>query len=256
MFLRVFPRSLNRVKLALLCAAAPLILGAGAANAQQAALSKEDVKTIIQEYLKENPKIIVEALENYRVQQESDMEKAAQKKITDFKPYFTGADRPSAGASAADAKVTIVEFFDYNCGYCKHALPDVQQSLKDNKDVRIVFQDMPILSPLSQTAAKWAVAAHKQGKYFEFHTALMKFEGNKTDEALAKISQEIGLNVDQMKKDAESPEVNADIQKSVDAAREIGIQGTPAFIVGDTLYRGYLGPDGLKKAIEEARKPK
>jgi protein-disulfide isomerase len=254
MSLTIFPRSLNTFKLALLCAAAPLVLGMGPANAQQAALTKDDVKTIIQDYLKENPKVVVDALENYRTQQESEMEKAAQSKITSFKPYFTGADRPSAGAAPADAKVTIVEFFDYNCGYCKHAFPDVQESLKENKDVRVVFQDMPILSPLSQSAAKWALASHKQGKYFEFHAALMKFEGQKTDEELARIAKEVGLNVEQMKKDAESPEVNEEIEKSMAAAREIGIQGTPAFIVGDTLFRGYIGADGMKKAIEDARK--
>lgn len=253
MSLTIFPRNTNLLKLALLCGAMPFVLGASSAHAADA-LTKDDVKTIIQEYLKENPKVVIDALDNYRTQQEKAEQDAAQKKITDYKPYFTQADRPAAGASPKDAKITIVEFFDYNCGYCKHAFPDVQEALKDNKDVRVVFQDMPILSPLSQVAAKWALAAHKQGKYFEFHAALMQFEGSKTEEAMAKIAKDLGLNVDQMKKDADSPEIAEQLKKSVDAAREIGIQGTPGFIVGDTLYRGYMGSDGMKKAIEDARK--
>lgn len=247
----MFSQKFNAFKLALLCGAIPFVLGAAPAQAAEA-LTKDDVKAVIEEYLKEKPGIVIEAIESYRTQQEANMEKEASKKLEQFKPYFSDKSLPSMGP--ADAKITIVEFFDYNCGYCKRALPDIQAALKDHKDVRVVFQEMPILSPLSQSAAKWAMAAHKQGKYFEFHSALMEFQGEKTDDALAKMATEIGLNVDQMKKDAASPEIDEQIKKSSEAAREIGIQGTPAFIVGNTLYRGYLGEDGMKKAIEEARK--
>ena len=241
----------SSLKLALLSAvAAPLIFAAVPVQAQ--ALTKDDVKGIVAEYLKENPGAIVEALEAYRVQEEQKMEKEPEAKLKQYAPYFADKSHPSMGP--ADAKVTIVEFFDYNCGYCKRALPDIQAALSENKDVRVVFQEMPILSPLSQSAAKYALAAHKQGKYFDFHSALMKFEGNKTDEALTKNAGEVGLNVEQLKKDIASPEIQAQIEKSAEAAREIGIQGTPAFIVGDTLFRGYIGPDGMKKAIEDARK--
>lgn len=246
----MFSKNFNTFKLALLCGAVPFVLNAAPAMAQ--ALTKDDVKKIIEETLKEKPAIVIDAIEGYRVQQEAEQEKQAAQKLEQFKPYFSDAGLPSMGP--ADAKITIVEFFDYNCGYCKRALPDIQAALKEHKDVRVVFQEMPILSPLSQSAAQWAIGAHKQGKYFEFHSALMEFQGEKTDEALAKIAGEIGLNVEQLKKDAASPETAEQIKKSTEAAREIGIQGTPAFIVGNTLYRGYLGEDGMKKAIEEARK--
>lgn len=253
MSLTLFPRKPTLVKLALLCGAMPFVWGAAPAAADPA-MTKDEVKAIVAEYLKEHPESVVEALEAFRTREESRMEQEAQKKVEQFKPYFASADRPSAGASPENAKITIVEFFDYNCGYCKRAYPDVQAAIDENKDVRVVFQEMPILSPLSENAAKWAEAAHNQGKYFEFHAALMKFQGNKTDDALARLAQEAGLDVERLKKDAESPEVAERIRKSTEAAREIGIQGTPAFIVGDTLYRGYLGPDGMRKAIEEARK--
>lgn len=246
-------RKLNILKLALLCGAVPFVVNAAPAVAAEA-LTRDDVKAIVAEFLKEKPEAIIEALEAHRANEEARQEKEAQAKVAQFKPYFTAADRPSAGAAPADAKITIVEFFDYNCGYCKRAYPDVQAAIDENKDVRVVFQEMPILSPLSHNAAKWAEAAHKQGKYFEFHAALMNFQGEKTDEALTKLAQEVGLNVEQLKKDAESAEVAENIKKSTEAAREIGIQGTPAFIVGNTLYRGYLGPEGMKRAIEEARK--
>jgi protein-disulfide isomerase len=238
------------LRLALLSGAVAFPLMISDASAQ--ALTKDDVKAIVAETLKENPGMVVEALENYRVQEEKKMEQEASAKVKEFAPHFADKGNPSMGPE--DAKITIVEFFDYACGYCKRALPDVQAALSEHKDVRVVFQEFPILSPLSQSAAKYALAAHKQGKYFEYHSALMKFEGQKTDEALAKIAGEVGLNVEQLKKDAASPDIDAQLRKSADAAREIGIQGTPAFIVGDTLYRGYLGPDGMKKAIEDARK--
>lgn len=240
---------LSPLKFALLCGVIPFIISA---PAQAQALTKDDVKGIVAEYLKENPGAVIEAIESYRAQEEAKMEKEATAKLKEYVPFFADKSHPSMGPD--DAKITIVEFFDYNCGYCKRALPDIQAALADHKDVRVVFQEMPILSPLSQSAAKYALAAHKQGKYFEYHSALMKFEGNKTDEALTKMATEVGLNIEQLKKDIASPDIEAQIQKSADAAREIGIQGTPAFIVGDTLYRGYIGPDGMKKAIEDARK--
>ncbi|MCD8497373.1 MAG: DsbA family protein [Alphaproteobacteria bacterium] len=248
-----FTRTVTPFKLALLCGAVmPFMLAAPATQAET--LGKDDVKAIIAEYLQENPKVVIDALEAYRVQEEKRQEAEASSKLKQFKPYFTAADRPSAGASADKAKITIVEFFDYNCGYCKRALPDVVSAISENDDVRVVFQEMPILSPLSQNAAKWAEAAHFQGKYFEFHKGLMEFQGNKTEDALSDIAKKAGLDVAKLKKDAESKEVQENIEKSMAAAREIGIQGTPAFIVGDTLYRGYIGEDGMRQAIEEARK--
>lgn len=232
-----------------ICAVAALGI-LGMPGTVRAELAKEDVQAIVKDYLFNNPEVVVDALEQYRIQKEKEDAEATLASIQKHKGAFVDGS-PSVGAE--NPKVTVIEFFDYNCGYCKRALPGVQAALKKNDDVLFVFQEMPILAPSSEMAAKWALAAHKQGKYFEFHSALMEFTGNKTEEVLTKIAGDLKLDVDQLKKDAASAEIAASIEKSKDAAREIGIQGTPAFIVNDEIYRGYLGDDGLQDAIEKER---
>jgi protein-disulfide isomerase len=216
-------------------------------------LSKADVETIVKDYLMANPEIILEAVDSYRQKQEQAMLEAAEKSIDKNIALLTSADAPSTGNPKGD--VTVVEFFDYNCGYCKRALPDIQTLLKADKNLRIVFREMPILSEASMAASQWALAAHKQGKYFEFHTALMEHKGSTDAAALEKLAKSVGLDVGRMKKDAASKEIDDMIKKDVMMATEIGIRGTPAFIVNGELHRGYLGPDGLKAAIDAARKP-
>lgn len=112
---------------------------------------------------------------------------------------------------------------------------------------------MPILGPSSDLAAKWAMAAHEQGKYFEYHAALMDFRGSKTESSLEKLAEDVGLDVEQMKIDAVSDKVRQYLDKSVAVARELGINGTPAFIIGDEIIPGYLGPDGLQEVIDASR---
>ena len=103
------------------------------------------------------------------------------------------------------------------------------------------------------TAAQWALAAKKQDKYFEYHSALMEYKGPKEEKQLEKIAKDLGLDVDQMKKDANSDDVQASIEESMQLAQTIGINGTPAFIVEEKLFPGYIGEDGMKAAIKEAR---
>lgn len=233
--------------IALLCLASFPAAAADALTAEQ----KEAVKATIGEYLKEKPEVVIEALEAYRAKQEQEMQQKAEANIKTNMDFLAGADAPSTGNPKGD--VTVIEFFDYNCGYCKKALPDIQQLLKDDKNLRVVFHEMPILAESSRTAALWAIAAHKQGKYFEYHVALMDTAGQKDVQALEKIAQDIGLDVKKMHEDANAPETAQLVDKSMSVARDIGVQGTPAFIVNGTLYPGYLGPDGLKESIEKAR---
>ena len=115
---------------------------------------------------------------------------------------------------------------------------------------------MPILSESSLDAARYALAAHKQGKYFEYHTELMNFRGTKNAESLEKIAADLGLDVEQMKKDADSEEIRNEIKTSLELSRDLGIRGTPAFIVDDTLSPGYLPYAQMKGVIAEARKNK
>jgi len=219
--------------------------------AEYSPAQKEALGGVIKDYLMENPQVIFDAIEAHRINEEKRQQEQAESAIKDNLAKLTSADSPSIGP--ADADVTIVEFFDYNCGYCKRALPDVVSISETDKKVRFVFKEMPILGPTSTAAAKWAMAAHKQGKYFEYHSALMEFRGPKEEKQLEKLAKDVGLDLDQMKKDANSGEIQAMIDADVALARTIGINGTPAFIVGETLYPGYIGEDGMVNAIKEAR---
>lgn len=212
---------------------------------------KEEMGAIIKDYLMENPEVIMEAVEAYRNNQEAEMQKMAASKIGEHDDFLTGMDAPMAGSK--DADVTVVEFFDYNCGYCKKALGDIQGILKEDQNVRFVFREMPILGPSSKTAAQWALAAHKQGKYFEYHAALMSHNGQKSESVLEELAKDAGLDVTQMKKDAASDEVNELIEKGLKVSREIGVQGTPAFVINGELVRGYVGLEGMKELINRAR---
>lgn len=212
---------------------------------------KKELGSIIETYILDNPDIVIRAYDKHRANEEALKQQTAADFIKNNKEALSGDHLPFAGNPKGD--VTIVEFFDYNCGYCKRALPDLVSLLGDDKNLRVVFHEMPILSADSRTAALWALAAHKQGKYFEYHQALMAHRGAKNEETLSKLGADLGLDVEKLKVDAGSDAVAQELQSGVDIARQIGVTGTPAFIVGDQFYGGYIGHDGLISAIKEAR---
>lgn len=240
----------------ILLAGSILLLGFIGFSPAQAAdpLTKEDVQKIVADYLGENPEAIIDSLEKYRTQQETDFRNNAKKNVEKNLEWMVRKDAPSVGA--ADADVTVVEFFDYNCGYCRKAFSDIQDLIKDDKNVRFVFHEMPILSDQSHEIALWSLAAHKQGKYFEFHSAVMDNKGSRTLKTIKKLAAGVGLDVDQLEKDAKSDAVAEELKKSLEVARDIGIRGTPAFVIGGELYPGYLGEEGLKQTIAATRQKK
>ncbi len=207
---------------------------------------------LVHDYIMDNPEVIIQAVDKYKSNEAQRQQDKTAQAVKDNLKSLTAKSLPSIGNP--DADVTVVEFFDYNCGYCKKAFPDLVNLVKSDKNVRVVFQDFPILSEDSKTAALWALAAHKQGKYFEFHQAIMKHRGPKNEANLLKIAREIGLDEVKLQKDAESKAIAKQLDKNYQIAREIGITGTPAFIVDDQFYGGYIGHAGLKQAIAAARK--
>ncbi len=202
-------------------------------------------------YLFENPEVIFESIERHRAQQEQDKKKNAEIKMEEHLPYLTSADNPSVGNP--DGDITVIEFFDYNCGYCKRALPDIQSALDGDKNLRVVLKDMAILGPSSRKLALWSLAAHKQGKYFEYHVALMNHNGSKEEDGLMKLATQLGMDAEKLKADANSNEIAAQLDKDTIIAGEVGVQGTPAFIIGTQFIPGYVGADGLKQIIAEER---
>ncbi len=215
---------------------------------------KKELQALFKEYLTNNPQIILESVEKYRADQERKSQQSAQENLKEYIEFFKSNDLPMAGNPEGD--VTIVEFFDYNCGYCRKAFEDIQKILNEDSNVRVVFQEMPILSPSSRKMAAYALAAQKQGKYFEMHTALMDYKGSQTDDAYNKLGEKIGLNMEQLKKDTQSPEIADQVNKTLEIARDLGIRGTPGFIIGEKIYPGYIGAEGLRRGLKEARAAK
>lgn len=217
---------------------------------------KEQIEAIVRELLtKKEPDIVMQAAQESAKKQRADEEKKSAEALGKSKDkLFSNATDPMAGNAKAD--VTIVEFFDYNCGYCKKMPEIVKKLIEDDKNVRFVFKDYPILSDSSRLAAKAAIAANMQKKYFEFHVALLEHKGAITQESIDEVAKSVGLNVDQLKKDMEKPEVTKKVDENMALGMDIGAHGTPTFIIGDKVVPGAMDTDELKNLVAEARKAK
>jgi len=226
------------------------------AEGEKAPLSPDQekrVKELVKEYILANPEIILEAVQTLRKKQEEAQKKAAEEALKSKRADLQGAtDLPVAGNPKGD--VTIVEFMDYRCGYCKGVQPTLDQVIRQDGKIRYVLKEFPILGPASRTASMAAIAAHKQGKYLAFHSALMAYPNNLTDEVIFALARQVGLDIAKLKDDMKAPEVEALIEKTHKLAQDLGINGTPGFIIGDQIIPGAVGADELKKKIAEARK--
>ena len=150
-------------------------------------------------------------------------------------------------------KVTVVEFFDYNCGYCKKAIPEVEKLIQSDKDVRVVIKEFPILGPGSVFAAKAALASRSQGKYDEFHLALTKLNGVKDEASVMQVAEQVGLDLDKLKTDMESDGVSEVIGRNYSLAEALAINGTPSFIIDEALEPGYVTYDVLAQHVSAVR---
>lgn len=243
--------SLHFFRNSLLALAAAAVLGGGiaTARAEDKPLTKADVQQIIQEYIQEHPMEILKSVDDYQKKTMSNYQNDMLERNKD--EIFDEAWSPEAGNPKGD--VTIVEFFDYNCHYCKVAFPMIQALLEKDKNLRVVFKDFPILGPTSETAAKWALAADKQKKYFEFHKAMMENKAPLSDELLEKTARAVGIDVDKAKKDMAGTEVLLQLEKNRSLAGKLGLNGTPAFVIGDQIAPGALPVAEMEKRVAAAR---
>ncbi|MCB9978705.1 MAG: DsbA family protein [Rhodospirillales bacterium] len=230
------------------------LTGGACAHAADKSLTEKDVQRIVETYLREHPETILESVEAHQKKKYEEEVQKQKDNLQSYKDFLHDADAPSAGNPKGD--VTVIEFFDYNCGYCKRAFPDIVRLIETDPNVRVVLRDIPILGDTSVLAAKWALAAHLQGKYFDFHKALMEHNGPIDEATLERLGKSAGLDTEKLRKDAGSEDVQKRLDKDMEVSRAIGITGTPAFIVNDDIARGAVGFDGLKQAVEEARKAK
>ena len=205
---------------------------------------RKATEALVRAYILENPEIITYAV---AILQKREVTQRLSAVGNDIAKPFPGAE---AGNPKGD--VTIVEFTDYNCGFCRASVPDVQRLLKSDGNIRLVYRELPILSQSSRDAALWALAAARQGKHKAFHDAL--FAGGRADVAnIAAAARTAGLNVAAAQTFAASPQANQEIERNLAFMRQIGFNGTPTFIIGDQILEGALGYDALKTAVEKAR---
>jgi protein-disulfide isomerase len=241
-------------KLAFAAFAATGIL-AGAAFAQTATMSREDIEKIVREYIMKNPEIVRDAIVELRRRDEQAEVKARTEALQANKEKLFNSPR---GIVVGNPKgnVTLVEFYDYNCGYCKRALNDVVQLTKNDPNLRIVLRQLPILSPGSVEAARVGVAVRLQDptKYFAFHQILMSGRGEANGARALAAAQQAGLDVEKIKKDLSNPEIDATLQESAEISEALKISGTPTYIIGDQVVPGALPYAQLSQAIAMIRK--
>ncbi|MDX8477961.1 DsbA family protein [Mesorhizobium sp. VK24D] len=217
--------------------------------------SQDQLDQRIHDYILAHPEVLMEALQKLEERQReagAAAVRAALSKHAD--DLFRDRDTPVGGNPQGD--VTMVEFFDYNCPYCRQVAPIVDQAMADDPKLRIAYKEFPILGPDSVFAAKAALAAGRQGKYLELHKALYGSRTRVTEAAVLKIAAETGIDVPRMQSDMQRPEIQALIDRNVELAQALGITGTPGFVVGDQIYPGATDLATMKKLIEQARSGK
>jgi protein-disulfide isomerase len=237
------------------------VLAAMPSVAQQAPAAFTDaqkaaINAMIKDYLLKNPEVIQEAMtELDRRQKEAERESRAKLVSDKASPLFTAKHNVPFGNPKGD--VTIVEFFDYNCGFCRRSLADLQKFISEDKNIRIITKDFPVLGPESVEAATVAMAARQQlspEKMLSFHAKLLSNRGKVGRQQALDAAKEAGADMTRLQKDMESPEIGQAIEQNVQLADALGLTGTPSYIVGDDVVVGAVGFPELKTRVDNVRK--
>lgn len=235
-------------------AALRLAGGFGGEEVPAVAMNKADVEKIVRNYLLEHPEVIFEAVDRMKAKEDGErlvnLQDNAKKHAA---AMFNEAEPIVAGNPKGD--VTIVEFFDYRCPYCKKGKQYVADLLKQDGNVRLVLKEYPILSPESELAARAAVASVPQGKYWDFHLALMSAEELSEDSIFA-IAKDVGIDVVKLKAEMKSAKVETRLREVQKLGQAVGVDATPTFFVGDKPFTGVMTLEELKEAVAAARKAK
>ncbi len=206
----------------------------------------------IEQYIRSHPEVIVQSLQSYEVKrQEDEAVRVRQAIATHQEELLRDPASPVSGNLNGD--VTVIEFFDYRCGYCKRVASAVTQLQKDEPGVRVVYKDFPILGEASVFGARAALAAREQGKHQAFHEAMLASENELTTEEVFAIALRVGLDVKKLEADLRAPEWQAAIDRNHAVAKLLGISGTPGFVVGGEVYSGALELASLKALVAKAR---
>ena len=239
-------------------AAAVCILATGPAVGGEAAMTpaeRQAIEQVVREYLRDNPEILVDAIRALRVKQEIAKRAEARRALAGNRQRLdSDPDSPVAGDARGD--VTVVEFFDYRCTYCKRVFPSIMALLETDRRIRYVFKEFPILGPASDIAARAALAAWymDQSAYLPLHRALMAAKGGLTEGRIMRFAEDVGLDIAELRRTMKGSRVEAQLKANFELARALGINGTPAFVIGSEIVPGAADIASLRRLIAAARK--
>ena len=214
---------------------------------------RQAIETIVHDYLMKNPDVLIDALREAEAKANSDADVKAAQVLRDRRhEVFDDPATPVGGNPQGD--VTVVEFFDYRCPYCKQVQPALQKLLDQDRKLRFVYKEFPVLGEQSDIAAHAALAARLQGRYEPFHNAMMAAKGQITEDQVYRIAGSIGLDVDRLKRDMTDPEIERALSANKSLAKALDLRGTPGFVIGDHIVPGAIDLDALKTMVADARK--
>ena len=229
-----------------------LPLGVPAAESPEAA-RRQEIETVIREYLQAHPEVVAEALQEMERREQEAQRKRTAEAVRAHLAELTQDSGSPVGGNPQGA-VTIVEFFDYQCGYCKKEAGEIDKLLQTDSDVRVVYKDLPILGPASTFAARAALAAQKQGKHAALHATLLAANGALTDQRVLRLAAQVGLDTTRLEKDMADPAVDETLARNAHLREVLDIRGTPALVIGMELIPGAVDFDTLKRLVAQARK--
>lgn len=206
----------------------------------------------VRHYLVNNPEVIVEAMQRFEARRIAAEQGEMRSVIAEWEAELL-RDPASPVGGNPKGDVTLVEFSDYNCPYCRRVAPLLAEAEASDPKLRIVYKEIPILGSNSQYAAKAALAAHRQDRYVAFHRALMDAKGIAAEGLVLAIAAKIGLDVARLKSDIEDPSIQAAIDRNLALARTLRITGTPSFVVGGEIARGAIDLERMRALIVQAR---
>lgn len=224
-------------------------------EASGGAASDEQIETVVKRVIADNPQLLMDSLQSLQrknAEKQAEMAKGGLKKYQD--ELKNDENTPFVGPK--DAAISVIQFYDYHCGYCKKAAPVIRKLVDNHKEVKVIFKEFPILSPDSRSAARAALAVSKldSAKYYEFHQLLMENQGGYSDDKLKDLAEKVGIKGDALLKEMKEDWIEAELKKVGELAGKLGIQGTPAIIVGDELIPGYMEYDALDAKVKALKK--
>lgn len=244
--------------LALAIIAAGLVIGAAIYFGQRgeetdnlSPQETEEVQQIIRDYVSEHPEVVEQGLKKLMQTRRDAEEERLKLNIRALGKELK--DDPGSPVANPDGEITVVEFFDYECPYCKGLASGLHDLINEDKSVRFVFKEFPLLTPVSEFAARAALAARNQDKYIDFHFGLMGVRGQMNERLVLATASEAGIDIEQLKRDMSDPEIDEILARNKRLAQGLGIDGTPAFVIGETLIPGAAGIPYLKDVIEKER---